>query len=223
MIRKNDIESKGNSITNDKRSLESTVGQFQFVKTALNSDTASTDATASDITENERAVNKVSEHEDRSSSTTITKATNEKCAGKQFVSNNKHTPSDIHIDIMEVEGEEQIQANGLDSSHAQPSKDTGHNKEETELKHGKKPESRITSGKVLKSGVSPLGSGRRKLEQTMSVPTIGTKLQRSIRQRIHSLSLNNGSTMVSLVICLCQNTMFTNSLIYREYHEFFKE
>ena len=146
---------------------------------------------------NEKAVNKASENEGHSSSTAITKATNEKCAGKQSLSNNKHTLSDIHIDTTEVDREVQIEGNGMnDSSHMRPNQNAN-NVKNTSLKFEGNKEVTIVKEKKFTSPLNSNGIEKQKLEQTMSVPTFGTKLQRSIRQRIQSLSTTNGLPLVS--------------------------
>ena len=147
---------------------------------------------------NEKAVNKASENKDHSSSAAITKVTNEKCAGKQSQSNNKYTLSDIHIDTVEVDREVQIEGNGMnDSSHMHSSQNTN-NVKNTSLKLGENADTRIVNEKKFTSPLNSNGIGKQKLGQTMSVPTFGTKLQRSIRQRIQSLSTTNGLPLVGL-------------------------
>ena len=83
-----------------------------------------------------------------------------------------------------------------DSSHMRPNQNAN-NIKNTSLKFVGNKEVTIVKGKKFTSPLNSNGIEKQKLEQTMSVPTFGTKLQRSIRQRIQSLSTTNGLPLVS--------------------------
>ena len=194
---------KVEQFTNDESQLpyeNDSVKQLQLVKNCAitassNLDDAGKDKlSANDEMQNGQAVNKVSDNEDHSSSSPITEVTNEKCAGKQSLSNNKQCLGDIHIDTALVDRDVQIEGSKRnDFSQIHPSQNGNFVKpNDNNIKRTKSdPNGKLTS--VLNLD----GIEKKKLGESMSVPTFGSKLQRSIRERIQSLSTTNGLPVVS--------------------------
>ena len=157
-------------------------------------DAAELDMTsANDEMQNGQTVNKSSDNEDCSSGSLITTETNEKCAGKQSLSKITQSLSDTHIDLAVVGRDEQIEGrkpNDLSPKHPIQNgnyvKPNGYNVKRSKSDRNGTSNSTLNTNEIEK----------KKLGKSMSVPTFGSKLQRSIRERIQSLSTTNGLPVV---------------------------